>query len=698
MCLPISAVDFRMAVYVWNRAPFVRLLPPLAAGILLQWNLGISVRTTAMVFTIVIVLFVLYSFLSVRLRFKLKFIGGILATVLVLFAGCAMVWVQDVRNSKDWIGRAAPNDYFTEGIIDEPPVEKPNSYRAILRLCSQFDDQLKKNISGRVIIYFQKSFITKNLHYGSSILFHKKMQRIQGPENPNAFDYARYCLFQGLTHQVYLAEKDFVVLPHEEKQFLNAFVFHCRSAVVGILKKFIRNDHEAGLAEALLIGYKQDLDPGLVQSYANTGVVHVIAISGLHLGLVYGIVVMLTRPLKRKKFRAIRFVLILASLWLFSLMAGAQPSVLRSAVMFSFIAAAEASGRHTNIYNNLALSAFVLLCIDPFWLWDAGFQLSYLAVLSIIIFYKPVYHWFVFKNRFPDIVWQLNAVTIAAQLLTLPVSIYHFHQVPVLFLFTNLVAVPLSSLVLIGEIILCVFAFLSPLAAFLGLLLNWMIWSMNAYIQKIDAIPFASWHGLSIGVMQTILLTCFILAFCNWLLEKRKGYLFFSLLCLLHFCAIRTVSFIDALRQKKIIVFNIPKITAVDLVDGRKVIFAGDSTVSPHSMLYRFHIQPSRITGRIASFDTTGLNEFRFFNKQVTILDTTFRPLPVHVGLRIDLLILSRNAKINLAELIKTFVIHQVVIDSSVPDWKATAWKNVCDSLHVACYHVGEKGAFVLNL
>jgi competence protein ComEC len=217
----------------------------------------------------------------------------------------------------------------------------------------------------------------------------------------------------------------------------------------------------------LLIGYKDDLDKTLVQSYSNTGVVHVIAISGLHLGLIYWLLLKLFWPLqKRRDLKWLRPILIIAGLWLFSLLAGMQPSVIRSAVMFTCIVLGETWTRKSSIYNTLAFSAFLLLFINPYWLWDVGFQLSYIAVLSIVIFMQPIYNWFYIKNKALDFIWKLNAVTLAAQILTVPVSIYHFHQFPLSFMFTNFVAVPLSSLILLGEIVLCVVSFI-PIVAFL---------------------------------------------------------------------------------------------------------------------------------------------------------------------------------------------------------------------------------------
>src|SRR5205814_10361966 len=155
-------------------------------------------------------------------------------------------------------------------------------------------------------------------------------------------------------------------------------------------------------------------------------------------------------------------------------------------------------------FNPLAFFAFVLLCINPYWLWDLGFQLSYAAVLSILIFFKPIYNWFYVKNKVLDFIWKLNAVSIAAQLLTTPFSIYHFHQFPNFFLLTNFIAVPLSSLIVLGEILLGVVSFIPVIATFIGKILSWLIWIMNSYIERIEILPFSLWDGLQISILQTI--------------------------------------------------------------------------------------------------------------------------------------------------------------------------------------------------
>ncbi|HET7898564.1 MAG TPA: ComEC/Rec2 family competence protein, partial [Flavisolibacter sp.] len=353
----------------------------------------------------------------------------------------------------------------------------------------------------------------------------------------------------------------------------------------------ILGEKEQGFAEALLIGYKDDLDRNLVQAYSNTGVVHIIAISGLHLGLIYGLLLLLTTPLKRnRKLSWLRFLVIVASLWLFSILAGGGPSVLRSALMFSLMAFGEIAFRKTSIINSLAFSAFVLLCINPFWLWDVGFQLSYAAVLSIVLFFQPIYRWFDFQNKAVDFVWKLTAVTIAAQILTLPISIYHFHQMPLLFLVTNFIAVPLSSMILMGEILLCALFFLPVVAAWIGQVLSAMIAFLNHYIESLNNLPFSTWNFLSINLVQTVLLLLFALAFCYWLLEKRRPFAWIAFSSFGLFMLLRGWSFYTAYRQKQLIVYNVPKHPAIDIINGRSYYFLGDSLLLSDGFERNFHL------------------------------------------------------------------------------------------------------------
>jgi competence protein ComEC len=477
---------------------------------------------------------------------------------------------------------------------------------------------------------------------------------------------------------------------------METFIQRSRLAVLNCLKKNI-NGRERGLAEALLVGFKDDLDKELVQSYSRTGVVHIIAISGMHLALIYGMLMWITIPLK--KIRFLRTLIILSGLWLFTLMAGAQASVVRSAVMFTCIAIGLLSGRKSSTYNTLSLSAFLLLCYQPFWLWDIGFQLSYAAVLSILLFYTKVYNVMFFKNKTLDAIWKILAISLAAQIVTTPLTLYHFHQFPVLFLLTNVLAVPLSGLILFGEILLCLLSWSETAGYIVGKVVAQMIAMMNHYIERMDSISFAVWEGFSISVLQVLLLYILISASAWWLAEKNRKGCYISLLSILAFGCLRLFSFRNAMNQERVIIYNTPKHTATAIVYGRRGYLFADSTLYADHQTMKMNIFPSKFVFRLKSVQAfTSVPVICFNNQRMLVYDSTIQLITFSGKFKADLVILSNHFRQNISRINTIDTSVWVIADNTVPSWKAAIWKRQCDSLGIHFHSISENGAFVMKL
>jgi competence protein ComEC len=300
-----------LTAYFWSKAPFTRLLFALTAGIILQWQVQFSFYLLFILFSIFFLSLLLYFLVPVRLKYKYGYLNGITINLLIIITGALLVWFHDTRNIKDWIGNSSTDDNYKVVTIEEPLVEKTNSFKALASINGVYSKNNFESLKGEVVVYFKKDSVLKQLHYGSQIIFKKPLQQIKNAGNPGGFDYKQYSLFQGITHQINLSQKEFEILPTEKQNWFHSFIFSCRRWVVSTLQKFIVREKEHGLAEALLIGYKDDLDKNLVQSYTNTGVVHIIAISGMHLALIYGLLLLLTKPLRRKHLQFLRVNLIL---------------------------------------------------------------------------------------------------------------------------------------------------------------------------------------------------------------------------------------------------------------------------------------------------------------------------------------------------------------------------------------------------
>jgi competence protein ComEC len=694
----------RRTLYTWKQAPFLRLIIIFIVGIILQWYCKLPAQLGRIMFITALLLIVLFNAGLHFRQFYWGWMNGLFIHAVLLSLGLLIAYQKDISHSPNWM-----NNYYQEGgfviaSIEEPLSEKANSFKANASVQQVIENGIVHYVKGNIILYFQKDSSLKTLQYGTQILFNKSIQAIRNSGNPGTFDYQRYAAFSGIYQQVFLKPGEFAVLAGNKGNLIKKWLFNTRERVVRIIAAHIPEKKEAGLAEALLIGYKGDLDKTLVQSYSNTGVVHIIAISGLHLGLIYWLLNLILRPLKKyKTIRWLRPIFMITGLWSFALLAGGGPSILRSAVMFSFIVIGESMERKTSIYNSLAASAFMLLCINPFWLWDAGFQLSYIAVLSIVVFLKPIYHLFYFKNRIVDTIWKLNAVTLAAQILTIPVTVYQFHQFPNYFLITNVLAVPLSSLIVLGEILLCVVAIVPAIATKLGLALQSFIQVMNGFVEHMESLPFSLWDGLYISVVQLILMYACIICISYWLLQKNKSAVLLSLLCLFAFLSIRAYSFIEAGHQQKMIVYHVPRHQAIDFVNGRNYYFTGDAALKANDFLQIFYLKPSRILYRIHHTDALpalfeSQNCFLFNQKKIVLINKDYDYSNAVHRIKTDAIIISKNPVVDFDGLFSAFDCRQIIFDGSNPQWKVNKWKADCAKLGLACYSVVDKGAFVMKM
>ncbi|MEP7258045.1 MAG: ComEC/Rec2 family competence protein [Flavitalea sp.] len=510
----------------WKEAPFTRLLIPLITGILLQWRLKMPATVPWTAACLAFSGLLAYSFLRLSYQYRIRWINGVFIAVLLFSLGALLAHYKDSASLAAQTALFCKEQATITAIIEEPLSEKTASFKTTASISAIRRRDSIMHGGGKILIYFSKPKTGespgKKPAYGDVIEFRKPLQPVKNFA-AGSFNYRQYCAFAGIHFQVYLGNNEFLI-SGSNTNWLNNLLLNLRGWVIAVIRKNIDGKKEQGLAEALLIGYKDDLDKSLLQSYSNTGVVHVIAISGLHLGLIYALLRYLCAPLALwKKMRWLKPAIILSGLWLFSLLAGGAPSVLRSAVMFSCIVIGETISRNTSVFNNLSASAFFLLCYNPYWLWDTGFQLSYAALTGIVTFMKPVYRLTAFRNKMLDTVWQMNAVTIAAQVMTLPVTLFYFHQFPILFLFANGIAVPLSSLILMGELLLCAVSWWPAAAGLWGWILEEMIRWMNACMERLESVPFAVWKDLSISIEQALLLYAMVFTISGMFRQKTSG-------------------------------------------------------------------------------------------------------------------------------------------------------------------------------
>ena len=422
--------------------------------------------------------------MRMEVKWKYRSLAGCCLHLLLISTG-AFAMIQDSRRNYPEI--KVQNKEWILLQLSSEATQTRTGYRYSAAI--YVTDPTQKGFAGNCFLYLKGD---KKVCYKQNdlLLCSNQLKLLQPVSDPFAFDFFTYAKRNKIKYTLYLDSlKLYKIGQVDSKEYL--ITSRLRNYFLHTLRKYIPDQKICGLAEAMLTGYREDLDKDLLEAYTNTGVVHIIAISGLHLGLIFWLAnFLLQKIIPLKWLPAISLTTILPMLWIFSIMTGSSASVLRSVIMFSLSITADAIAKRNNNMNALLASGVLLLFYDPSYVFDIGFQLSYAAVASILLFEKKIRNVFFFKNKAALYGWSMVSITLAAQIITTPFVIYHFHRFPILFLFSNLIAVPLSSVILLLEIGLCFLDRMGIGAEITGELIDFLTTCMNNFVMTMNKIPF----------------------------------------------------------------------------------------------------------------------------------------------------------------------------------------------------------------
>ncbi|CAG5078047.1 hypothetical protein CRYO30217_00555 [Parvicella tangerina] len=542
------------------------------------------------------------------------------------------------------------NNYLVE--VSEIPKEKPNSVQVVAKInaVKQENDQWISS-TGQVLLYFKKDSASLNILQGDIIYVESDLQDINEPQNPGQFNYKQYLSFNQIYQQGFVQQNDWKLLSSGHFSIIS-YASVLRDRLLETLKHHGLSDDELAVASALILGYKDDLDNELKHSYSSAGATHVLAVSGLHVGIIFlAISFVLGVFDKNEKLTFTRLFIVLGILWSYATITGLSPSVVRAATMFSFVAVGKAFKRDSNIYNTLAGSALVLLIINPYLIMEVGFQLSYLAVLGIVYFQKIIYRRLYVKNKLLDYVWTITSVSIAAQLTTFPLGLLYFHQFPTYFFISNLVVIPAAMIIIALGIGLFLTSWAPPVASVFGFLLTWVIYGMNWVVKSIDQLPVSLIEGISISILECWMIYAIIVLFVISKESRKLVYLNWGMIL---FALILTNDHIEDTRHhftKEIVFYSVKDEPNINFVDGKtNILISSDQLYQDRSTML-FNIKHHWFdldlnTPQHFLFDEViqtkqllGKNNFYQFYDQ-TIYHFTNTSNPVKVG-KVDLLYIS---------------------------------------------------------
>jgi competence protein ComEC len=532
---------------------------------------------------------------------------------------------------------------------------------------------------------------------------------------PDAFNYRAFMRYHGVYDRVYLSANQWMKTKRKAGNPVIAFSIYLQGSILQTLAGQGLTGDELAISSAILAGHREGLDMDLQDRFAGAGAMHILCVSGLHVGVIYLVLSTLLEFMgKSKQPRLIRGILLLAAIWQYALVTGCAPSVLRASSMISFLLMARLLNRNPNIYNSLAASAFLLLLSDPMIIMSVGFQLSYMAVLGIVSVQPMLYRLLYLKYWLFDKAWAIISVSIAAQAGTFPLAIYYFHQFPNYFILTNLIVIPASSIIIYFGFLLLLATPFPWLAEIIAFLLGKSIYLMNECITIISSMPVAVSRDLFLSRAESVVIYLLLLSFLLLLGHRKRRYIWPAMLSLILIIISINIRKDKNSRQQIFIVHAVGE-QAYEFIMGSKhcifldtadthlrsdVIYQSSNYWVRHGLRQADHRDirslggDTLISGQIFLYQ----HFVRFGSKRILFLesdipaDTTFF-LPGEW-----IVVLSEKARPNIGLLNRAFDLNMLVFDGSTRPWQVPDWKKSCDSLGLPYHDVNEEGAFICNL
>jgi competence protein ComEC len=568
---------------------------------------------------------------------------------------------------------------------------KPSLYhnKYVVNLIS-IDDKV---VTGKLLLNIEKDSLNQSYQIDDVLLTYSDLRLVQDPLNPHQFDYKAYLEKQYIYHQVYTSPS-FILQLKSDRQTLSGYASSIRELINEKLNTYHFKPSELAIINAILLGQRQDMSKDIYDNYANAGAIHILAVSGLHVGIILLLLNIVLKPVEHFNHgKLIKVSLIILLLWLFAIIAGLSASVTRAVTMFSIVAVAMNWKRPTNIYNTLAISIFILLLYKPMFLFDVGFQMSYLAVIAIVSIQPLLHKLWKPQWKVVDYFWQILTVTIAAQFGVIPISLYYFHQFPGLFFVSNLAIIPFLGLILGFGILVILLALLNILPEFLANLYGSLISLMNAVIDWVAHQDSFLLKNISFEMEHV--LVCYALIITSVLLWKKQNFMRLIVL-LITILSVQGVWMYTAYKHanKSFVIFHKSRYSMIGQKEQSelKVSHNLDSLLLSKDRI----ISNYSIGNFIETIENDSLSSvYQFQNKTILIIDSlgvynvkSFQP---------DYVLLRNSPRINIERMIDSIHPKQIIADGSNYKSYIKRWEATCIKRKLPFHQTGKTGAFIIK-
>lgn len=699
--------------------PMVRILLPYMAGIILCLSLAVFEFIPFGFWLIALIALIVSGLIPATGKKAGKWLFGLFLNLFLFISGYNSVILHKEILRADHFSKTQNTGIYL-ATVAEPIQVKDHSFKTILKVKSLVKGKSIIAAEGRILTYFAKDSATKPPKEGSLLMISGNIQEIGPPQNPGSFDYQKYMAANNVYHQVYLNSFSWKIIKEPSGFSLFRLAHQASDRLVSILKSNGLQGREFGVASALILGQKDMLDNETLQAYSGSGVMHILSVSGLHVGIIFIIISFLLGFMKKKGGQLVfKTAVIIGTIWAYALLTGLSPSVLRAASMFTFISLGNASRRYVHIINSLAVSAIFLLLIDPLMISNIGFQLSYLAILGIVFINQPIAQLWNPSHRIAEYIRDLIAVSIAAQVATAPLAVFYFHQFPLYFLPANLVTIPVSFLAMYSGLSVLATSVIPAVSNFFGIITNSIFFVLNYCVEFIESLPYSVLHIQSVFTIEAILIYLIIISIALLIYYKRKQYLMLTLSFIFLLSASITLTAMNREQQQKIIFYSTGKQSAVGFINGRQQALIADSVLINNATTTKFQLDGAAQLFGIShanayaldtmAYNSLGLpkeqvplrnigNYFMFNKKRVVFVNSIPKIKQESLKLTTNYLVIRKNPKLTINELQLLYHPEVIIFDGSNSVYKTDKWMAECKAAGIKSYSTKSSGAFIVDL
>ncbi|MBP0905475.1 ComEC/Rec2 family competence protein [Mariniflexile gromovii] len=632
-------------------------------------------------------------FLIARNKFVKTIWFGIFSFITMVLIG---ILVTNLHNDKN------NPKHYSYLISKEPDSLKTITFRVreVLKPGNYYDKYIidllnidNEEVIGKSLLNIQKDSLTKPLKVDAVFISKTAFKDLINPLNPNQFNYKSYLEKKYIYHQIFTTESSLFKVK-SSTHTLFGIANNIRNHINEKLKPYHFKPDELAIINALLLGQRQDISEEVYTSYTNAGAIHILAISGLHIGLILLILQFIFKPVTQIKHgKLMNAILLVSILWSFAIIAGLSASVTRAVTMFSVVAIAKNLNRPTNIYNTLAISMLIILLFKPMFLFDVGFQLSYLAVFAIVAIDPLLYKLWKTKYWLPDTLWHTLTVTVSAQFGIIPLSLYYFHQFPSLFFLSNLVIIPLLGIILGFGILLIFLAILNILPQFIATSYGYVINLMNSFVGWISKQEDFLFKDIPFSLLHVFVSYIFIIALVLLYAKRNFSALKWFLISIL--LVQSAIIYTNSNTPKnQFIVFHKSRYTLLGNTMNKGITLASD--LDTITKLKTKIVKDYTVGNHIKTIREDKLQPVYMLNtKKLLVIDSlgiynikSFQP---------DYVLLRQSPKINLNRLIDSLKPKYIIADGSNYKSYVEGWESVCKKRKLSFHQTSKKGAFIIK-